>query len=150
MQGFQMQKEGRQRQIRVIMTYHGLFQFADFYTIRSNALESEIKLIKELSAGIIKECKEFNIDYHSLLPTEVQRFFDLDPVKQNALTCDKAKVNILNIVLQEIVKLYNLYQKAPQAKREILDIKNKIEECKINNIDYKKVLTPEMLKFFWC
>ena len=133
--------------------HHNTIDFLDGEEI----FESEmIKLLlaanneetKEYFKHVIKECKEFNIDYQSLLPTEVQRFYDLNPVQQNAISCDKAEANILNIVLQEIVKLYNIYQRAPQAKREIHDIKNIIEDCKKYNIDYKKVLTPEMLKFF--
>ena len=55
---------------------------------------------------------------------------------------------ILNIVLQEIVKLYNLYQKAPQAKREIRDIKDYIKDCKEHNIDYKSKLSPEIRRFY--
>ena len=113
--------------------------------------------MKELFKKVIKDCKEFNIDYQSLLPVEVQKFYDISPVKQNSLTCDKAKANILNIILRETVKLYNLYQQAPQAKREIADIKDYIKYCKENDIDYGAVLRKELgdekkvnelLKFF--
>lgn len=140
-------------QSRVIYVYAGLCQVISYYSLwnvapESAKIESELKETKEYFKYVIKECKEFNIDYQSLLPTEVQRFYDLNPVQENAISCDKAEANILNIVLQEIVKLYNIYQRAPQAKREIHDIKNIIEDCKKYNIDYKKVLTPEMLKFF--
>lgn len=132
----------------VVSAYCILYSNIEFYTRRNLAHELEIEQAKEYFKVNIKDCKEFNIDYQSLLPTEVQRFYDLNPIQQTAISCDKAKANILNIVLQEIVKLYNLYQQAPQAKREISDIKIEIEACKENNIDYKKVLTPEMLKFF--
>ena len=117
--------------------------------MRNSATESEIKQSKELfNASIIKNCNYYKIDFHSLLPMEVQRFYGLNPVQQNSLTCEKAKVKTLNIVLEEIVKLYNLYQKAPQLKRKILDIKSEIEACKKNNIDYKSKLSPEVRKFY--
>ena len=135
------------RQSRVIMAYFGLYQCTVFYTLRNVAQESETDFFKD-NIKESKDIKEFKIDYHSLLPTEVQRFFDLSPVQQNSITCDKAKVKILNIVLQEIVKLYNLYQKTPQAKRKIKDIKTYIDAFKENNIDYKSKLSPEILKFF--
>ena len=116
--------------------------------MRNNARESEIKQVKENFKLNIKNFEEFKIDFQSLLPAEVQRFYGLNPVQQNSLTCDKAKVQILNIVLQEIVKLYNIYQKAPQAKREIIDIKDYIKDCKKHNIDYKSKLSPEIRRFF--
>lgn len=134
------------RQKIVFMTYYGLYNKLFFYAKRNIALESEIKQIKEFFKENIKDCKEFKIDYYSLLPTEVQRFFDLNPVQQNSITCDKAKINILNIGLQEIVKLYNLYQKTPQVERKI-ETKHYIdyiETCKENNIDYKAILRKEL------
>ena len=135
-------------QKRVVVAYHNLYMNTDIYTMRNNARESEIKQVKENFKLNIKNFEEFKIDFQSLLPTEVQRFYGLNPVQQNSLTCDKAKVQILNIVLQEIVKLYNIYQKAPQAKREIIDIKDYIKDCKKHNIDYKSKLSPEIRRFF--
>ena len=132
----------------VISAYHILYMNINFYTKRNIAYESEIKKAKEFFNDNIKTFKEHKIDYQSLLPIEVQRFYDLNPVQQNSLTCEKAEVKTLNIVLQEIVKLYNIYQKAPQAKRKIKDIKDCIEDCKKHNIDYKSKLSPEVCKFF--
>lgn len=136
------------RQSRVITSYSVLYLSTDFYTMRNKAKESETKQAQEYFKDNIKECKEFKINYQSLLPTEVQRFYSVNPVQQNSLTCDKAKVQILNIVLQEIIKLYNIYQKAPQAKRNIKDIKIYIDACKKHNIDYKSKLSPEIRRFF--
>lgn len=136
------------RQSRVITSYSVLYLSTDFYTMRNKAKESETKQAQEYFKDNIKECKEFKINYQSLLPTEVQRFYSVNPVQQNSLTCDKAKVQILNIVLQEIIMLYNIYQKAPQAKRNIKDIKIYIDACKKHNIDYKSKLSPEIRRFF--
>ena len=142
------QQSAEANQDRVIMSYYMLYLSTDFYTMRNAATESEIKQAKEFFEDNIKECKEFKINYQSLLPTEVQRFYGINPVQQNSLTCDKAKVQILNIVLQEIVKLYNICQKAPQAKREKRDIKRYIDAWKKHNIDYKSKLSPEVRRFF--
>ena len=142
------QQSAEARQSTVVSTYGILYVNIEFYTLRNAAYEHEIQRAKKYFKDNIKHLKEFKIDYQSFLPTEVQRFYDLNPVQQNAISCDKAKANILNIILRETVKLYNLYQQAPQAERKIRDIKNYIKACKENNIDYKKVLTPEMLKFF--
>ena len=114
----------------------------------SAKIESELNEAKENCKYVINNCHKYNINYQSLLPVEVQNFYGIDPVQQNSLTCEKAEVKTLNIVLQEIVKLYNIYQKAPQAKREIHDIKDYIEACKKHNIDYKSKLSPEVRKFF--
>lgn len=151
----QISAEARQQSI--ILSYHGLYQYIRFYSLRNAALESEIKTMKELFKKDIKDYKEFNIDYQSLLPVEVQKFYGIEPVQQNSITCDKAKANILNIILRETVKLYNLYQQAPQAERKMPDIKGYIKDCKENNIDYRAVLRKELgdekkvnelLKFF--
>ena len=138
------QRSAEAQQSSVYMIYSGLYQCIDSYTMRNVAYESDIEKFKNYFIYLHKRCKEFNIDYYSLLPTEVQSFYDVSPVQQNSLTCDKAKVKILNIVLQEIVKLYDIYQKAPQAEREIKDIKDYIKDCKKNNIDYKAVLRKEL------
>ena len=144
-------------QSSIISTYSILYLNTNIYTMRNVAYESEIKKAKEYFKYNIKNFKEFNIDYQSLLPVEVQKFYDISPVKQNSLTCDKAKANILNIILRETVKLYNLYQQAPQAERKMPDIKGYIKDCKENNIDYRAVLRKELgdekkvnelLKFF--
>ena len=136
------------RQQNVIITYSGLYLNTDFYTMRHAASESEIKQTKEFFKHNVNNCKKYKIDFQFLLPTEVQKFYDLTPVQQNSLTCDKAIVQIINIVLEEIVKLYNLYQKAPQAKREIPDFNSFIDACKKHNIDYKSKLSPEIRRFF--
>ena len=139
----------------VISTYGGLYQLISYYSLwkvapESARKESELNETKEYCKYEIKNCQKYNIDYQSLLPLEVQKFYDIEPAAKlrNTITCDKAIVQILNIVLQEIVKLYNLYQKAPQAKREIRDIKDYIKDCKEHNIDYKSKLSPEIRRFF--
>ena len=135
-------------QSMVIMAYFGLEQCVRFYQLYkknpSTVMPNEISQMKNSTKLTIQDCKEYNIDYYSLLPTEVQSFYDVSPVQQNSLTCDKAEVKILNIVLQEIVKLYDLYQKAPQAERDIHNIKDYIKQCKRNNIDYKAILRKEL------
>ena len=135
-------------QSMVIMAYSGLEQCVRFYQLYkknpSTVMPNDISLMKNSTKLTIQDCKEYNIDYYSLLPTEVQSFYNVSPVQQNSLTCDKAEVKILNIVLQEIVKLYDLYQKAPQAERDIHNIKDYIKQCKRNNIDYKAELRKEL------
>ena len=139
----------------VILTYGGLYQLISYYSLwkvapESARKESELNETKEYCKYEIKNCQKYNIDYQSLLPLEVQKFYDIEPAAKlrNTITCDKAIVQILNIVLQEIVKLYKLYQKAPQAKREIPDIKIYIDVCKERNIDYKSKLSPEVRRFY--
>ena len=137
----------------VISTYSGICHLISYYSLwkvapESAKIESELNEAKENCKYVINNCHKYNINYQSLLPVEVQNFYGIDPVQQNSLTCEKAEVKTLNIVLQEIVKLYNIYQKAPQAKREIHDIKDYIEACKKHNIDYKSKLSPEVRKFF--
>ena len=138
------QQSAEAKQSSVVMTYYGLYLCIDCYTMRNVAYESEIEEFKNYFIHWHKNCKEFNIDYYSLLPTEVQSFYDVSPVQQNPLTCDKAIVKILNIVLHEVVKLYYIYQKNPQAEREIHSIKDYIKHCKKNNIDYKAILRKEL------
>ena len=135
------------------MTYFGLYQLINYYSLwkmapESTRKESELNETKEYCKYVINNCQKYNINYQSLLSVEVQKFYDIEPVQQNSLTCEKAKVKTLNIVLQEIVKLYNVYQKAPQAKRKTLDITHTINACKEHNIDYKSKLSPEVRKFF--
>ena len=142
------QQSAEARQSRVITAYSFLYENIRFYTLRNVAEEEEIEKAKEYFKDNIKNCKEFKINYQSLLPTEVQRYYGVNPVQQNSLTCDKAIVQILNIGLQEIVNLYNIYQKAPQAKRKIRDFKDYIKDCKEHNIDYKSKLSPEIRRFF--
>ena len=141
------------RQESTFLTYYGLYQLISYYSLwevapESARKESELNETKEYCKYEINNCQKYNIDYQSLLPLEVQKFYDLNPVKQNSLTCDKAIVKILNIGLQEIVNLYNIYQKAPQAKRKIRDFKDYIKACKERNIDYKSKLSPEIRKFY--
>ena len=133
-----------------ILTYLGLCQAIRFYNMRNVATEKEIKELKEYFKHVNENCKKYKINYQSLLPLEVQRYCGFNPTgnQQNSITCDKAMVQILNILLQEIVKLYNLYLKAPQEKREIPDLKSCIDACKKYNIDYKSKLSPEVRRFF--
>lgn len=142
------QQSAEAKQSMVIMAYFGLEQCVRFYQLYkqnpSAVMPNEISQMKNSTKLTIQHCKEFNIDYYSLLPTEVQSFYDVSPVQQNSLTCDKAKVKILNIVLQEIVKLYDIYQKNPQAELDIHNIKDYIKQCKRNNIDYKAILRKEL------
>ena len=127
-----------------IMTHYGLYNMTWFYQHRGSAIESEIKKIKEFAESHIQDCEEYNIDYRSLLPLEVQKFYDIQPTRQNNLTCEKAMAQILTCTLKEMAKLYNLYQQAPQAEREIDDCKDYIAACKKCNIDYRAILLKEL------
>ena len=142
------QQSAEEVQMTKIADYRGFMESIKFYTLRNVATESEIKQAKEHTNHFIKDCNKFNIDYHALLPLEVQRFYDIKPTKQNTLTCEKAIVQLLNITLDEIVKLYNLYQQAPHAEREKYDIKDVIKSCQEHNVDYKSKLSPEIRKFY--
>ena len=149
----QQSAEARQQsaeavQVTKITDYIGLIQSIRFYTLQNIATESEIIQAKKHTNYFIEGCKKFDIDYHALLPLEVQRFYDIKPTKQNTLTCEKAIVKILNITLDEIVKLYNICQQAPHAEREQIDIKYVIESCQKYNVDYKSKLTPEIRRFY--
>ena len=126
-----------------------LVEMIGCYQLRNSAYENEIEKAKETAKKSIQMCNKFNIDYHALLPLEVQRFYDIKPTsQQNTLTCEKAIVQLLNITLDEIVKLYHLYQKAPNAERDKYDIKHVIESCQEYNVDYKSKLTPEIRRSF--
>ncbi len=127
-----------------MMTHYGLFLMVESYQHRGAALESEIKKIKEFAEGYIQDCEKFNIDYRSLLPLEVQKFYGIQSTIQNNLTCEKAMAQILTCTLKEMAKLYNLYQQAPQAEREIHDCKDYIADCKKRNIDYRTILLKEL------
>ena len=58
------------------------------------------------------------------------------------------------ISLRELKKIYGLYLKDPNSitQSELVSVRNDakkvIKNCKEYNIDYKKELTPEMLKFY--
>lgn len=147
------------RQYIIMQDYSGLYEMMKFYPYRGSAYESEIKQAKEHGRFFIRGCEKFNIDYHSLLPLEVQKFYDIQPTKQNDLTCEQAKAQILTCALKELAKLYNLYQQAPQAERDInkKNVNSIIEHCKEYGIDYNAILTKELgdkkkvddlLKFF--
>ena len=127
-----------------MMTHYGLFLMVWSYQHRGAAHESEMKRIKEFAEGYIQDCEEYNIDYRSLLPLEVQKFYGIQSTRQNNLTCEKAMAQTLTCTLKEMAKLYNLYQQAPQAERKIKDWKNFIEDCKKNNVDYKAILLKEL------
>ena len=151
------QRSAEADQRMMVMAYYGLYQMMSFYQIRGVAYESEIKEAKEYGKYVANNCEEFSIDYRSLLPLEVQKFYDIQPTKQNNLSCEQAIALTLNCTLKELAKLYNLYQQAPQAEREIPNRKNYIEDCKKNNVDYKAILLKELgdkkkvedlLKFF--
>ena len=128
----------------MVMAYYGLYQMMSFYQIRGVAYESEIKEAKEYGKYVANNCEEFSIDYRSLLPLEVQKFYNIQPITQNALTCEQAMAQTLNYTLKEMAKLYNLYQQVPQAERKIPDYKDYIEDCKKNNVDYKAILLKEL------
>ena len=129
-----------------MLTYYGLYQITWFYQHRGAALESEKKKTEEVWKLVTNHCEKFNIDYRSLLPFDVQKFYGIQPTRQNNLTCEKAMAKILTCTLKEMAKLYNLYQQAPQAEREI-DKKSAnyiIADCKKRNIDYRAILLKEL------
>ena len=136
-----------------MITYYGLYQITSYYQLRGVAPESETtepnefwKHVKEYWEHVANNCEKFNIDYRSLLPLEVQKFYGIQPTRQNNLTCEKAMNQTLNYTIKELAKLYNLYQQAPQAEREI-EKKNAnyiIEDCKKRNIDYRAILLKEL------
>ncbi len=136
-----------------MITYYGLYQITSYYQLRGVAPESETtepnefwKHVKEYWEHVANNCEKFNIDYRSLLPLEVQKFYGIQPTRQNNLTCEKAMNQTLNYTIKELAKLYNLYQQAPQAEREI-DKKSAnyiIEDCKKRNIDYRAILLKEL------
>lgn len=113
----------------------------------STIKNEEVKWWKEDGIRIIQWCnKDMNIDYLSLLPTEVLEFYGIHPVgnQRNTLTCEQARVQLLTLTLKEVVKLYNIYQQVPKAEREIYDIKDVIKNCKEFNIDYRAILLEEL------
>ena len=149
------QQSAEARQNRIMIAYYGLYQITSCYQLRDYAPESEIKDetwfwkdLKEYEKHVVNNCEEFNIDYRSLLPLEVQKFYGIQPTRQNNLTCEKAMVQILTCTLKELARLYNLFQLAPQAESEIKSkMKNEnyyFEDCKKNNVDYKAILRKEL------
>ena len=165
----QRSAEAKQRSAEAVqtsnmITYYGLYQITSYYQLRGVAPESETtepnefwNHVKEYWEHVANNCEKFNIDYRSLLPLEVQKFYGIQSTRQNNLTCEKAMAQILTCTLKEMAKLYNLYQQAPQAEREIHDCKHYIADCKKCNIDYRAILlkelgdkkkVEELLKFF--
>lgn len=154
----QRSEEARQQSAEAVqtsnmITYYGLYQITSYYQLRGVAPESETtepnefwKHVKEYWEHVANNCEKFNIDYRSLLPLEVQKFYGIQPTRQNNLTCEKAMNQTLNYSIKELAKLYNLYQQAPQAEREI-DKESAnyiIEDCKKRNIDYRAILLKEL------
>ncbi len=136
-----------------MITYYGLYQITSYYQLRGVAPESETtepnefwNHVKEYWEHVANNCEKFNIDYRSLLPLEVQKFYGIQPTRQNNLTCEKAMNQTLNYTIKELAKLYNLYQQAPQAEREIEKESANyiIEDCKKRNIDYRAILLKEL------
>ena len=145
---YMKQQSAEAKQEPIAYIYHTLYYMIYSYSLHDFATDEEIKEMKEIGKNMIQLCNQYNIDYKSLFPLEVQKFYGIEPTvnQSNTLSCDKAKINILNIGLQEIVKLYNLYQKTPQVERKI-ETKHYIdyiETCKENNIDYKAILRKEL------
>ena len=145
---YMKQQSAEAKQEPIAYIYHTLYYMIYSYSLHDFATDEEIKEMKEIGKNMIQLCNQYNIDYKSLFPLEVQKLYGIEPTvnQSNTLSCDKAKINILNIGLQEIVKLYNLYQKTPQVERKI-ETKHYIdyiETCKENNIDYKAILRKEL------
>ena len=145
---YMKQQSAEAKQEPIAYIYHTLYYMIYSYSLHDFSTDEEIKEMKEIGKNMIQLCNQYNIDYKSLFPLEVQKFYGIEPTvnQSNTLSCDKAKINILNIGLQEIVKLYNLYQKTPQVERKI-ETKHYIdyiETCKENNIDYKAILRKEL------
>ena len=147
----------------IVMDYTGLKESIWFYTLykkdSSVIREDEIKKIKEFTLHYISDCKKYNVDYQLLLPTEVLRFYGIqsERSKHNTLTCEQATIQLLNIQLKEIVKLYNMSQQYPQVEGDTPKIEDDIKDCKEYNIDYRTILqkelgskqkVDELLKFF--
>ena len=146
----------------IITTYLGLKHDIEFYQLykrnSSAALPNETSQVKNISKIVIQDCIKYNIDYHSLLPLEVQKFYniELSGNNYNHATCEQAQVQIMKIVLKEIVKYYNLCQQAPQATHD-KDLVVYFNTFKELGIDYKAILrkelgddekVQELLKFF--
>ncbi len=131
----------------IILGIYGLKQCINFYQIRESAKPDQIAQFKNYAKVCTQDCKKYNIDYHSLLPLEVQKYYDIESSenKYNHATCGQAQVQIMKIVLREIVKQYNIFQHAPQATFE-KDGKNAsyFKECKELGIDYKAELRKEL------
>ena len=56
--------------------------------------------------------------------------------------------------INQLVQFYNLYKEDPNSVKQenlewmLVNAKEIVQDCKEYNIDYKKELTPEMLKFY--
>ena len=143
------------KQRSTVHIYSGLTGIIRFIILYKNnpsiIYDDEIREANESAEYMVSRCKDLNIDYQLLLPTEVMEFYNIktDGNQRNTLTCEQATVQLLNILLKEIVKLYNQHGK--------YDIESIIKDCKEYNIDYRAILqkelgskqkVDELLKFF--
>ena len=130
-----------------IFTYLGLIYGISFYQLRDVAYNDEIEAARRSFADYILDCKEFNIDYYSLLPIEVLKYYDIEPTAAclNSITCDKAIDQIYLIAIKEAITLYNLYQRDPQTVPYDDFFKPSLFEYgKKNNLDYRAILLKEL------
>lgn len=130
-----------------IFTYLGLIYGISFYQLRDVAYNDEIEAARRSFADYILDCKEFNIDYYSLLPIEVLKYYDIEPTAAclNSITCDKAIDQIYLIAIKETITLYNLYQRDPQTVPYDDFFKPSLFEYgKKNNLDYRAILLKEL------
>ena len=130
-----------------IFTYLGLIYGISFYQLRDVAYNDEIEAARRSFADYILDCKEFNIDYYSLLPIEVLKYYDIEPTAAclNSITCDKAIDQIYLIAIKETITLYNLYQRDPQTVPYDDFFKPYLFEYgKKNNLDYRAILLKEL------
>ena len=134
------------KQLSAVVLYSSLRNLAWFYnrykSDPSTITNEEVKWFKEDGIRVIQWCKEENIDYLSLLPTEALEFYEIHPVgnQRNNITYTQAMVQLLNRSLKEVVKLYNINRQAPRAEW-INDI---IKDCKKYNVDYRAILLKEL------
>ena len=134
------------KQLSAVVLYSSLRNLAWFYnrykSDPSTITNEEVKRFKEDGIRVIQRCKEENIDYLSLLPTEALEFYEIHPVgnQRNNITYTQAMVQLLNRSLKEVVKLYNINRQAPRVEW-INDI---IKDCKKYNVDYRAILLKEL------
>ena len=133
----------------IFVTYYGWKQCIAYYQLCKNhptlVKPNELAGTKDYAKHVTQNCKKYKIDYYSLLPLEVQKFYDIEPSenKYNHVTCEQAQVQIMKIVLSEMVKYYNLCQKTPQATHDNYG-KKCFEESKGLGMDYKAILRKEL------
>ena len=121
---------------------------SDFKNKKTALGERAIKLKSQMN----NKQNHTSSEIDSLLNISKKLLSDISNLRSEV--ADRRATKITYSRLENLVKFYSLYKKDPKTiyPDEIAYMRNSakeiVQDCKEYNIDYKKELTPEMLKFY--